>query len=115
MTVHAVEDQHEGFPTIRETVANAMPGASLSGYENYADPVIADLVEREHQICDNLIAFAVDQGLSQDAAEAALAEAGLAVRPAPTFEPEPDTDGGLTELLHRMKGLIGEVEDKLRR
>lgn len=117
MTLHAIEEDQQ-FPTIRETVASSMDRAGISGYATYADPVIADLTEREHQICDNLIEFATSQGLSQDAAEAALSEAGLSVRPAP--EPEPvttdgDDDGGLTRLLHEMKDLVGRVESALRR
>lgn len=119
MTLHAI-DEGPQFPTIRETVARGMQEHGLTGsqYMTYADPVIADLTEREHQICDNLIEFATSQGLSQDAAEAALSEAGLSVRPAPAPEPvgaDDDSNDLLTRLLHEMKDLVDRVESALRR
>lgn len=71
---------------VRETVLTAMRTNGLAGYENRANPVITALESREQEACEQLIEFAVQQGLNRQEAERALITAGLTVRTAEANE-----------------------------
>ena len=65
---------------IRDTVQDALQkqGVPLSPqYQGYVNPVIAALETRESEIVRNLTMFATEQGLSRDAAVAAMEDCGL--------------------------------------
>lgn len=82
--------------TIQSTVASALSAAGLSQYVGHAQPVVAALVERDHQLVELITARVSNQfNVPADTVQSELANIGMAVRPAP--EPEPEVEAPVAE------------------
>ena len=71
---------------VRTTVLDTLNSAGYGSYQQYAEPVITALVNRERDISGVLIEYATQQGMSRENVEQALAQAGMAV-PAAAAQP----------------------------
>lgn len=72
--------------SINTVVETSLRESGRGAYISYAAPVVSALTEREQEIAENLIQFAVSKGLSQEEAKAAVEQAGLTL----PVEPEPE-------------------------
>lgn len=75
--------------TIRETITAALnAGGSLPyGAQRYVDSVVSALEAREQEVGQDLVDFAITQGLDEDSAVEAVQESGLGyVKPEPVVE-----------------------------
>jgi hypothetical protein len=80
--------QDETTRDIATTVRTALNGRGQgSYYDSYAPPVVAALVERETDLSEKLIDYAVDAGADGTEVKAYLREIGMAV----ATDPEPET------------------------
>jgi hypothetical protein len=71
--------------SIAETVNGALTQAGLAQYQSHARPVVDALNAREADLAEQLIGYATREGMSEEAATAALRQAGMFIRePAPT-------------------------------
>ena len=69
--------------SIQETVNAALQNNGLGSYMSHARPVVDSLQDREAEIAESLISFAVAQGMDETAATAACREVGLYLPPPP--------------------------------
>jgi hypothetical protein len=97
---------------VREVVHTTMRDRGMSGYISQATPVIDALVEREHGIVEDLVAFAKDKGLSEDSARRALSEAGLSSKVSAV--PDRDWAASIDAVQDSINQLQGQI-DSLRR
>lgn len=74
---------------IQQTITAALP-REAARYEQYIQPVVAALVEREQGITDAIVSAAVQHRVisSKEQGEDLARNFGLSVRPAPEPEPE---------------------------
>lgn len=110
--------------SIAQTVRSAMNGRGQgSYYDSYATPVVAALVDRETELSERLIDYAVDAGASAAEVRDYLRQIGMAVAAdaEPEEEEEPDNDedtsalGRIEQTLNRLATRIDGLTDFARR
>ena len=69
--------------SIQETVNGTLQANGLGSYMSHARPVVDALQGREAEMAETLISFAVQQGMDETAATAALREVGMYLPPPP--------------------------------
>lgn len=89
---------------IRTTVTESLTSAGYGSYTSYAAPVIAALEARQQEQADLLTQFAVQQGMSEAQAKAALQGVGL-VDPDPEPEATVTAEGG-EDRIGRLEALV---------
>lgn len=94
---------------VNEVVTEAMQEHGLGGYQDRAAPVIEALSERDEEIADRLIAFATDQGLSEEQARNLMIEVGLLSRPAPVAVADVPEDGASSDT----NAILARIENTL--
>jgi len=110
-----------GKTTVIRAVASGLAGArlggfftqemrsqGLGGYLRQAEPVIGSLEDRERAIAGNLIDFAESQGLTVDAARAAVEESGLTM---PTVHLV--SNGDASAAIDRMQDTINQLQAEI--
>lgn len=97
---------------LRDTVETSLKeqGVPLSPqYQGYADRVIAALETREAEIVSNLTMFATEQGLSRDAALAAMEDCGLEVGAAPVTAGEDPRITAMEAQIEQMQATLRDL------
>ena len=69
--------------SIQETVNATLQNNGLGSYMSHARPVVDALQGREAEMAETLISFAVQQGMDETAATAAIREVGMYLPPPP--------------------------------
>lgn len=77
---------------VRQIITTNLASRGLASYQHHAEPIISEIEERLSDAVDNLTSFAVDQGLSREAAHQAFVNAGL-VQPVVHEASTPDVSG----------------------
>lgn len=98
--------------TINDTIRAELERAGYGSYVRYADTVILALEQREVEISQKLLTYAVEAGISQEQAEQYLHVAGLTVPGEDDSDVDEERGEGLTQL-ERIVGQLAQQVDSL--